>query len=147
MLPEPGRHRVVRDHVGVRLLRHLELERGAGDQRRALGDAPHLLHQLVHPGQRGGADEELGLGEIRHHVRHVPAVSDDPVDACVGGDVLAQGVDPVEDFDDRVQCVDAVEGIGGSVRRSPVKADLDQHAGQRLTAPLDRWARRLGVPG
>ena len=127
--------------------RHLEFERGAGDQRRALGDPPHLLHQLVHPGQRGRANEELGLREIGHHVRHVPAVGDDPVDARVGGDVLAQGIDPVEDLDDRVQRVDAVEGIGGSVRRSPVKADPDQHAGQGLTAPLDRRTARLGRSG
>ena len=61
--------------------------------------------------------------------------------------MLAQGIDPVEDLDDRVQRVDAVEGIGCRVRRSPVKADLDQHAGQRLTAPLDRRTGRLEVPG
>ena len=54
---------------------------------------------------------------------------------------------PVEDLDDRVQRVDAVEGIRRRVRRSPVKADLDQHAGQRLTAPLDRRTGRLGGPG
>ena len=127
--------------------RHLELERGAGDQRRALGDAPHLLDQLVHRRRRRGADEELGLGEIGHHVRHVAAVGDDAVDAGVGGDVLAQRVDPVEDLDDRVERVDAVEGIGGGVGRSPVERDPDQHAGQRLTAPLDRRADRLGGPG
>ena len=74
-------------------------------------------------------------------------MGDDAVDAGVGGDVLAQGVDPVEDLDDRVQRVDAVEGIGGRVRRSPVKADLDQHAGQRLTAPLDRRTGRFGSSG
>ena len=147
MLAEPGRHRVIGDHVRVRFLRHLELERGAGDQRRALGDPPHLLHQLVHARQRGRADEELRLREIGHHVRHVAAVGDDAVDARVGGDVLAQGIDAVEDLDHRVQRVDAIERIGGGVGRSPVKADPDQHAGQGLTAPLDRRTGCLGRPG
>src|SRR5690606_3450424 len=92
-----------------------DLHLGPGHQGRALGDVLDLVDQLLQIGAGVSADVEPGRRVVGYHVGRIATVGNDAVDTGLHADVLAQGIDAGEEFDHRIERVDAVIGIGGSV--------------------------------
>jgi hypothetical protein len=112
------------------------LDPAARGGRRPLGRGLEAAPQLLEIALVEGAEVELGRRVFRDDVRLLAADRDDAVNAGVGPDLLAQGVEGVEQADDRVQRVDPAPGPGRRVGRLAEVLDLRLGEPQRRTPEL-----------
>ncbi len=118
---------------------HVDL--GAGHQRGAVRDVEDALDERFHVLAAIGADHELDLGAVGDDVRLRPGLGDDPVQADVRTDVLAQRVDPREEQHRRVGGVDAQVRADRAVRGPARPGDPQRSGGEARVVDLVEVAR------